>query len=254
MNALKVVQRNQLVAWRGWRSSMFLSVLTPVLFLSAMGLGLGSMVETDAAAFEGAGFVAFFATGMLAATCMQTGVFSATYPLLSKIMWQRNYEALLATPIGVRDILAGELTWIGVVLAQQAIPFFGVAALFGVFDSWSDLLAIPVAILVGLSFSATMMAFTATLERDEAYTWVFRFIVTPLFLLSGTFFPIDSLPEWGQVVASLTPLYHGIELVRGLTIWDLSAGAAALHLAYLVVFLLLGIVLAARNLDRRLVA
>lgn len=254
MNALKVVKRNLLVYWRGWRSSIFLSVLFPVLFLAAMGLGLGSMVETDAASFRGVGYVSFFATGMLAANCMQTGVFSATYPMLSKIMWQRNYEALLATPIGVRDIMFGELIWIAVVLAQQAIPFFGIAALFGVFESWTDLVAVPIAILVGLSFSAVMMAFTATLERDEAYTWVFRFVVTPLFLLSGTFFPIGSLPEWGQMVASLTPLYHGIELVRGVTIWDISAGAAAVHVAYLIVFLAIGLALAARNLDRRLVA
>jgi lipooligosaccharide transport system permease protein len=254
VNALKVVRRNLLVFWRGWRSSFFLSALFPVLFLAAMGLGLGQLVETDAGAFRGAGYVAFFATGMLAANCMQTGVFSATYPLLNKIMWQRQYEALLATPLGPRDILVGELAWVGVLLAQQAIPFFVVAWFFGVFDSWTDVIAIPIAILVGLSFAAVMAAFTATLMRDEAYTWVFRFIVTPLFLLSGTFFPIASLPDWAQMVANLTPLYHGIELVRGLTIWDLSASAAAGHVAYLIVFLLLGMFLADRNMTRRLVA
>lgn len=254
MNAFKLVRRNFLIYWKGWRSSIFLSVLFPVLFLAAMGLGLGRLVETDPSSFGGASYLAFFSTGMLAANSMQSGVFAASYPVLSKIIWQRNYEALLATPVGVRDILLGELMWVGVTLLQQTLPFFVVAALFGVFDSWKALLTVPVAILVGMSFAAVMMAFTATLERDEAYTWVFRFGVTPLFLLSGTFFPIESLPSWAQVVANLTPLYHGIALVRELSIWDFSISSAAIHLGYLAVFLTLGYLLARRNLEKRLVA
>ena len=254
MNALKLVRRNGLVFWRGWRSSFFLSALFPVLFLAAMGLGLGGLVEADADSFGGASYLAFFATGMLAANSMQTGVFSASYPVLNKIIWQRNYEALLATPISVRDILRGELVWIAVGLLQQTLPFFGVAALFGVFDSWGALLAVPVAVLVGTSFAAMMLSLTATLKRDEAYTWIFRFIVTPLFLLSGTFFPIESLPGWARVVANLTPLYHGIALVRELSIWDFSASSAALHLGYLFAFLAVGYALARRNLQKRLVA
>ena len=254
MNATKLIRRNYLVFWRGWRSSFFLSALFPVLFLAAMGLGLGQLVEPDPRAFGGASYLAFFATGMLAANCMQSGVFSASYPVLNKIMWQRQYEAVLATPVGVRDILFGEIVWIGLVLAQQALPFFVVAAFFGVFDSWTAVAAIPVAILVGVAVASVTLALTATLQRDEAYTWVFRFIVTPLFLLSGTFFPIESLPGWAQFVANLTPLYHGIALVRELSIWDFSLGSAALHLGYIVAFLALGITLAGRNLSRRLVA
>lgn len=254
MSASKVVRRNSLVFWRAWRSSMFLSVLAPVLFLTAMGLGLGSLVKPDPQAFGGAGYLAFFATGMLAANCMQSGTFSASYPMMSKITWQRNYEAMLATPLGVRDIFFGELAWIGVTLAQQTIPFFGVMALFGIFDSPLALLAIPAAILVGLGFAAAVMSLTATLETDEAYTWLFRFVVTPLFLLSGTFFPIDGLPGWAVVLAQLTPLYHGIELVREVTIAQLSLSSALLHLAYLLLFLAFGIALGVRNLTRRLVA
>lgn len=233
---------------------MFLSVLFPVMFLTAMGLGLGTLVETDPQAFGGVSYLAFFATGMLAANCMQSGVFSATYPILSKILWQRQYEALLATPLTVRDILVGELTWIAIVLAQQAIPFFGIAALFGIFDAPTAVLAIPVAILVGLAFASVTMALTATLERDEAYTWVFRFVVTPLFLLSGAFFPVVSLPDWGRVAAMLTPLYHGIELVRQLTIWEFDLPSALGHLSYLLVVLIVGTALSLRNLTKRLVA
>ncbi len=218
-----------------------------------MGLGLGSLVESDAAAFKGVGYLAFFSTGMLAANAMQSGIFSATYPLLNKIMWQRNYEAMLATPLTVTDILVGELSWIGLSLAQQTIPFFAAISLFRIFDSPVAVLAVPVAILTGLGCAAVTSALTATLERDEAYTWVFRFVVTPLFLLSGTFFPVDSLPDWARTVAQFTPLYHGIELVRQLTVLEFSAASAAGHLVYLLVFLALGTWLALHNLTKRLI-
>jgi len=232
---------------------MFLSVLGPVLFLTAMGLGLGSLVDPNVQAFGGASYLAFFATGMLAANCMQSAAFSASYPMMSKLTWQRNYEAMLATPLEVRDIYFGELTWIGVTLAQQTIPFFAVMALFGIFDSPLAVLAIPAAVLTGLGFAASVMALTATLKTDEAYTWLFRFVVTPLFLLSGTFFPINDLPAWGVAAAQLTPLYHGIELIRGMTISNLTLVAGLTHLTYLLLFLAVGIVIGVRNLTHRLV-
>jgi lipooligosaccharide transport system permease protein len=253
VNATKVVHRNSLVFWRAWRGSMLLSVLSPMLFLTAMGLGLGSLVESNTAAFNGVSYLAFFSTGMLAANAMQSGIFSATYPLLNKIMWQRNYEAMLATPLTVTDLFFGELSWIGLSLAQQTVPFFAVMSLFGIFHSPVAVFAIPVAILTGLGCAAATSALTATMEQDEAYTWVFRFVVTPLFLLSGTFFPVDSMPGWAQVIAQFTPLYHGIELVRQLTIFDFSSASAAGHLLYLLGFLALGSSIALRNLTKRLV-
>ena len=222
------------------------------MFLSAMGLGLGSLVD-EGRSFGGATYLQFFATGILASSAMQSGVFSATYPVLSKIMWQRNYEAMLASPLSVRDILFGEMGWGALTLTQLSVPFFVVMVLMGIFDSWTAVLAIPVVILVGLSCAAPVFALTATLQTDEAYTWIFRFIVTPLFLLSGTFFPIDELPVWGQVVAQATPLFHGVELVRQLTIYDLQS-SALWHLAYLLTLLAISTKLALRNLEKRLMA
>ena len=250
MSASDIVVRNGLVWWRGWRASFFLSVLSPVMFLSAMGLGLGSLVS-EGRTFEGADYLSFFATGILASSAMQSGVFTATYPLLSKIMWQRNYEAILAAPLSIREIVVGELGWAAVTLFQLAIPFFGVMAVMGIFDSWSAVLAIPVAVLVGLSCCAPVMAFTATRQTDEAYSWLFRFVVTPLFLLSGTFFPIAELPSWARLVAQATPLFHGVELIRQLTIYDVRL-SAVWHLSYLIALLAGGAVLAGRNLERRL--
>jgi lipooligosaccharide transport system permease protein len=153
----------------------------------------------------------------------------------------------------VRDILFGEMAWGALTLTQLSVPFFVVMAIMGIFDSWTAVATIPVVILVGLSCAAPVFALTATLQTDEAYTWIFRFIVTPLFLLSGTFFPIEELPLWGQAVAHATPLFHGVELVRQLTIYNLEA-SAVWHLAYLVMLLAIGIRLALRNLEKRLMA
>jgi lipooligosaccharide transport system permease protein len=250
MNALKVVTRNRIVYWRVWKTSFFLTVLTPVMFLSAMGLGLGSLVENDRA-FGGVEYLTFFATGMLAATCMQTGVFGATYPIMAKIVWQRNYEAMLASPLSVRDIFLGEMFWIGVMLAQLAIPFFAVMAAFGIVDSPMALLAIPSVLLVGISCATVVAAMTASLQTDEAYTWLFRLVVTPLFLLSGTFFPIEELPAWGKAVAQLTPLFHGVELVRQFMVEEPDL-TALWHVGYLLALFALGTFLGIRAFGKRL--
>jgi lipooligosaccharide transport system permease protein len=245
-----IVTRNLLVFWRGWRSSFFLSVLGPVMFLSAMGLGLGSLVQ-EGRTFDGADYLPFFATGMLAASAMQSGVFSATYPIMGRIVWQKTYEALLATPLSVRDIFVGEMMSIAVSLSLLAVPFFGVMTVFGIFDSPRAVLAVPIVILLGLACAAPVFAYTATLETDEAYTWLWRLVVTPLFLLSGTFFPIEELPAWAQAFAHVTPLFHGVELVRQVTLYEIDP-SALWHVAYLVALLAIGVAIGIRKLDARL--
>lgn len=250
MNPSRIVTRNTLVFWRGWKSSFFLSVLGPVMFLSAMGIGLGSLVQENRS-FGGVEYLHFFGTGILAASAMQSGVFSGTYPIMGKIVWHKTYEALLATPLSVRDIFLGELMWIGVSLSLLAVPFFGVMAVFGIFDSPLAVFAVPIVILMGLSCAAPVFAYTATLESDEAYTWLWRLVVTPLFLLSGTFFPIEELPRWGQVVAHLTPLFHGVELVRQVTIYEVDV-SALWHVGYLLALLAVGVAIGIRNLQQRL--
>ena len=250
MSAVDVVVRNGLVSWRGWKASLLLSVLAPVMFLSAMGLGLGSLID-EGQTFGGIDYLSFFATGMLAANAMQNGVFGATYPIMSKIVWQRNYEAMLASPLSVRDIFLGELGWGVVALAQVAVPYFLVMAAFGVIDSPMAVAAIPAAILLGLSCAAPTMALTAVLETDQAYTPIFRLVVTPMFLLGGTFFPIEELPAWGQVLAHATPVFHGVELIRQLTVYDLEL-SALWHVTYLVVLLGAGTIVGIRKLEKRL--
>jgi lipooligosaccharide transport system permease protein len=253
--AARVLQRNLWVYRRTWRGSMLGSFLTPLLYLSAMGLGLGQLIGGGTVAFGGYDYVTFLGPGILAATCMQSAVFESTFPVLAKIAWRRNYEAILATPLDVRHVLAGELLWVSFRVMTISSVFLVVLTFFGI-PVWPlALLAVPSAILTGLAFSGLVIAFAATQRTGEGFSWMFRFIVNPLFLFSGTFFPLSQLPDPVQWAAALTPLYHGVALIRGAILADTAfLGLWPLHIGYLVGMLALGWYLAHRLLKKRLMS
>jgi lipooligosaccharide transport system permease protein len=248
----RVFQRNWLVYRRLWHRSIAFGFLQPVLFLTAMGVGLGSLVSPDTEALEGIPFLAFVGTGLLAATAMQTATFESTYPIMNKIMWGRNYEAMLSTPLVTRHLVLGELAWVAFRLATIGVVFMLALLAFGVVRTPLAILAVPLAVLVGLGFSAGLIAFTATQKNDVGFSAVFRFVINPLFIFSGTFFPLTQLPDALQAVAWATPLFHGVELIRGVVLDRLDLVTGFWHLAYLVAFLGIGVVLADRNLRRRM--
>ena len=248
----RVWQRNWLVYRRLWHRSLAFGFLSPVLFLTAMGLGLGALIGAETSAFGGFEYLDWLAPGLLAATGMQTATFESTYPIMNKIMWGRNYEAMLSTPLGVRSIVWGELGWTAFRIGTLAAVFLVVVTLFGVPRSLLALLAVPFAILIGLAFSACLIAFTATQKNDVGFSAIFRFVINPLFLFSGTFFPLSQLPEQVAWVPWLTPLFHGVELVRGSILGTLDPVAAPIHLAYLLAMFLGGAWLAERLLARRM--
>lgn len=252
-NALRIVQRNALVYRRIWRGSAFMTVVQPVLFLSAMGLGLGALVDGGAAALPaGVPYLVFLAPGLLAAICMQTASFESSFPITGKMTWQKNYDAIAATPMRIIDIVAGELAWVALRLLSVAVAFTAVMVLFGAGRSALVLAAVPAAVLTGLAFSAPIMAFAATLKNGGNFNALFRFIITPLFLFSGVYFPLTRLPEWLQRVAPWTPLYHGVELTRGLVLHTLTWSSAAVHLAYLLAVCGLGTLAAVWTFSRKL--
>ena len=250
----RVLEHNLMVYRRVWHGSVLGSLLSPVLFLAAMGIGLGGYVNRGGAgALGGVSYLAFLAPGLLAAQAMQTAAFETTYPIMGKIVWDKLYDAMLATPLTVRDLLAGELEWLVVRLTIVCSAFLGVAIAFGAVRLPLGLLALPVAVLTGLGFAAPIMAFSATQRQDSAFNVIFRFGITPLFLLSGTFFPLDRLPTVIQPLAYLTPLYHGVALARALTLGSIDPAGAAGHVAALLAFVAGGWVLAAISFRRRLV-
>ncbi|MBA3687823.1 MAG: ABC transporter permease [Chloroflexi bacterium] len=251
--AARILQRNLLVYRRTWRGSLFGSFLTPLLYLTAMGIGLSQLMARGGSdLLGGVPYLDFLGPGILASSCMQTASFESTYPIMGKISWRKNYEAILATPIEVHHLLVGELSWIAFRLTTMATVFMIVLTLFGIPRSPLALLAIPAAVLTGLAFSAPIIAFAATRHNDSGFAALFRFIINPLFLFSGTFFPVSQLPDAVEWVAAATPLYHGVVLVRG-SVLDKMPSTWPLHVAYLVAFIAVTGYIAYRLLRRRLV-
>src|SRR4051812_36657339 len=254
----RVVELRAMQYRRTFRASIFSSFLNPVLFLASMGIGLGTYVDRSGAATHALGgltYLQFLAPGLLAATAMQSAAFEATFPIIAGLEWQKVFHAMYATPIQPRDVVLGNLTWIAIRLTSIAAIFTIVMAFFGAAASPLILLAIPAAVLTGMAFSAPIAAFAATQRTPEKFNAVFRFGITPLFLFSGTFFPISNLPTAIQPVAWLSPLWHGVELSRGLalgTIQDAPLLTLA-HIAVLVAIVALGSIWAFRTVESRLV-
>lgn len=252
----RVIEHRALQYRRTFRASIFSSFGIPVLFLTAMGLGLGGYVNTGgAAAFEGITYLQFLAPGLLAATVMQTGTFEAAFPILGGLQWNRIFHAMFATPIRPRDIALGNIVWIGLRLTLVAVVFAIVIVLFNASRSPLIVLAVPAAVLTGLAFATPMMAFTATQRTPDRFATLFRFGVTPLFLFSGTFYPIESLPPLLQPLAWLSPLYHGVALCRALMLGTVGDAPllALLNVAVLVTLTVLGALASFRTIEARLV-
>ncbi|MEX2458918.1 MAG: ABC transporter permease [Actinomycetota bacterium] len=251
--ALRVLESEWTGYRRTWRGSVVSTFLTPILYLSAMGLGLGTLVDRGAGtAHLEVGYLAFLAPGLLAASAMQTGAGDAAWPVMAGIKWRGTFNAVLATPITVRDLVLGHLGWVTFRLALMGTWYAVVIHLFGVAPIGRTLLAVLPAILVGLAFSGPILAYTATVEDAQGLTNLFRFGLVPLFLFSGTFFPIEQLPDAVQPLAVITPLWHGAELVRSTVLGWSPAWPWWAHVAVLLGFLVVGTTLAIRQLQRRL--
>lgn len=244
---------------RTWRGTVTSSFLYPVLYLLAMGVGLGHLVNSHLAGTRataqigGVGYVQFLAPGIVVASAMQWGANESMYPVMGGFKWLRVYYAMMATPIEVKDIVNAHLAWVATRVAFSAGVFLLVVAAFGDARSPLAILALPVAVLTGVAFAAPIAAFTASQDSDSGLSLLYRLGVTPLFLFSGTFFPISVLPGWLQGVARATPLYHAVSLSRALVLDQLSLWPDLAHVAYLVAMLAVGSVLARRQFRRRLV-
>lgn len=233
-----------------WRGTVVSGVLTPVLFLTAMGVGLGALV--DDAGRLGGEYLLFLAPGLMAATAMQTAEFESTYPVMGGIKWIRTYHAMLATPLGVADILLGHLLFVALRVLSVASIYLLVIALFGAAPSWLALAAVPAALLTGMAFAAPIFAFSAGNENDAGFAALERFVIVPLFLFSGTFFPVSQLPDAIEWVAYVTPLWHGVELCRGLVLGTAELGVSVAHVGYLTVCTVVGVAAAYETFRRRL--
>jgi len=250
----RVVEASARVYRRTWRGSVISTFLNPVLFLLAMGVGLGKLVDAGAGdATLDVAYLTFLAPGLLASTAMTTAAGDASFPVMAGIKWRKTYEAVLATPIGVADLVAGHLGWIALRLTFVTLVYAAVMTVFGATTVVEGLLAVPPAVLTGLAFAAVVTAYTARLKDEQGLASLFRWGITPLFLFSGVFFPITQLWGWLQVVARLTPLWHGVSLCRGIALGTPFEVSPWVSLAYLGAMLAGGSYLSTRLMRRRLV-
>jgi lipooligosaccharide transport system permease protein len=241
---------------RTWRSSLTSSFLNPILFLAAMGVGLGSLVDKNAHSstqLGGVGYLTFLAPGLLAASAMQTAAQESTYPVMGAIKLIRTYHAMLATPLRIIDVLIGHLAWIAVRLLLVSTVFVMVMSAFGATESWTVIFAVPAAVLTGMAFAAPIAAFAGTRDDDVSFAALFRFLVIPMFLFSGTFFPVSQLPLALRPVAYITPLWHGVDLCRDLALGQVPFVRTVGHVVYLLALVAAGVALAAASYRRRLV-
>ena len=236
---------------RVWRGSVVTSIVGPILYLTALGVGLGKLVNRGPGV--GVPYLDFVAPGILAATAMQLATFESSYPVMAAIRWTRQFHAMLATPLRSRDLLIGHQLYVAARLAAVSAIYLVVLAGFGALHSPWAILAWPAAVLVGLAHSAPVSSFSAWLQREEGFNGLFRFVVMPMFLFSGTFFPVTRLPHGAREIAYATPLWNGVDLMRHLTLGTASLWPSLAHVAYLLLWVAGGLTLAARTYRRRLV-
>lgn len=238
---------------RTWRGSVVGRFLSPLMFLLSMGLGLGGLVDRTSGGVHGVPYLRFVVPGILGAQAMYVAMGESSYQVLGAIRWQMQYHAMLATPLGVGDVLLGHLAYVTLQLGGASVIFLGVAAAFGAWGSWWALLCLPITVLTGLAFATPIFAFSARQEGDDGFNVLFRFILTPLFLFSGTFFPIESLPVWLRPVAWVTPLWQGVDANRQLALGVPDAWRVLGHTAYLLLVVAAGGWVALRSFRARLV-
>jgi lipooligosaccharide transport system permease protein len=229
-----VMSRDILVYRRSWRSTTFSAIVEPIIFLLAFGLGFGALVSR----VEGVDYIEFVGTGIVATTVVFSSAFPAMFSTFVKREFQRIYDALLSTPVNVNELVTGEILWISIRTGVYSVAPVAVAVGFGLRPGWGVLLVPPIAFLSGLGWAAFGVTMAALMKAIGNFSYIISGVLTPLLLVAGTYFPVDSLPQWAFVANQANPLYHSVELVRHAVFgFDLDADFG--HLAALILFAVL---------------
>jgi len=238
---------------RIWRSSIWSSVLGPLFYLGALGLGLGTLVDRNGtASLGGVSYLAFVAPAILASGAMNTAMGESSYPVFGSVKWNKIYVAAQASPLRPGDIFRGHLMFMTMRIAMNAALVTVYMWALGAARSGLAVLAWPAATLTGLAFAAPIAAWAVTVRSENNFAYMFRFGMMPLMLFSGTFFPLSQLPGWLRLLAYATPLWHGVNLCRMLSLGDVDMPVALVNVAYLTVLAAIGIWAGARTYRRRL--
>ncbi|HUG09184.1 MAG TPA: ABC transporter permease [Acidimicrobiia bacterium] len=245
--AQRIWEKNYLAYRRLWKV-VFSGFFEPVFYLLAVGIGVGALVgDVALPSGEAVTYAAFVAPAMMAASAMNGAVIETTFNIFFKLHFGKVYEGILTTPMQPMDIAIGEIGWALLRGVLYSTAFVGVMWGLGMTESWLAIFAVPAATLIGFAFGAVGLAASTWMKSWQDFDLV-TLVTMPLFLFSGTFYPLDVYPPALQLIAKLSPLYHGTELLRGFTLgmvdWTMLG-----HAAFLVVMGVVGAAIAARRLD-----
>lgn len=250
--ARTLVERNYRAFRHGW-VTLVSGFFEPVFYLFSLGIGLGQLVgAVELGDGRTVDYAVFVAPALLASSAMNGAVYDSTFNIFFKLKYAKLYDSVLSTPLGPRDVAVGEISWALLRGLMYSIAFFVVVLAAGLVDSWWAVLALPAASLIGFAFAAVGMAATTFMRSWQDFDYV-QLAILPMFLFSATFYPLSTYSEPLQWVVQATPLYHGAALVRELMLGDPGWGLL-LHVGYLVAMGAVGIVVAARRLERLLLS
>lgn len=232
--AFRVWQRNFTVYTKLYKSSIVLNFVEPVLYLIALGLGLGAFVKE----INGVPYINFIAPGIIASSSMFATTFECTYGTYVRMTYQKTFDAILATPVNIDDLVAGEIIWGATKSVLYGTIIMVVISLFGLVDSTLIILAVPILFISGLIFAEISLIFTAIVPGIDSFNYFYTLFMTPMFLFSGIFFPLHNLPPIISKIAFFTPLYHFVNICRSFSSGKLSVSQWDILWIFAVVILL----------------
>jgi lipooligosaccharide transport system permease protein len=233
-HAFSVWQRHWLVYTKLYKTSFALNFFEPALYLVAMGFGLGAFVQD----INGQPYIKFIAPGIVASSSVFAAVYECTYGTYIRMTFQKTFDAILATPVNLDDLVAGELTWGATKSVIFGITIIIVIAVFGLVESSRILLAIPFIFLGGLIFGELSVMFCAIVPGIDSFSYFYTLFMTPLFLFSGIFFPLDAMPRVVSLLAFFSPLYHLVNICRAFSAGSISTVVGSMVWLVVVVALL----------------
>jgi lipooligosaccharide transport system permease protein len=252
---LRVVSWHLAAYRRLWKLNVLSSFVQPMLYLLGLGVGVGSLVDRNTGSSDVLGassYVAFVVPGLLVTTAMSLAAGESMWPVMGGLKWSRGYHGIAATPLDARDIVLGHATWMAVRCGIATTAVGVVLALFGDTRSWGLAPSVLVAMMVGVAFAMPIMAFSVGTDLDGSFAAIQRFVVIPLFLFGGAFYPLSQLPTFVQWIAKVAPLWHGVVVARGFTTARIDWVGAGGHLAYVALWGIGGGIVATRRLRGKL--
>ncbi|HWR41874.1 ABC transporter permease [Sporomusa sp.] len=248
MAMLKIFYRHMAVFRKIWFTNIMFNFIEPLLYLTAMGYGLGTFVQD----INGLSYIQYIAPGMVASSAMFAASFECTYGSFIRLHYQKTFQAMLAGPVTVRDIVAGDILYATFKSTLFGLVILTVITVLGQVQSWWAILIPLFLVIPGLTFSLLAICYTGITDNIDKFNYYVTLFLTPSYLFSGVFFPINSMPGWAQVLAWFNPIYHSVEVCRAMALGNINPGLLV-HAGVLLAVAIVFMPLAVRLLTKRLI-